>query len=90
MKEIKEVSVSINKRAFSLDLALEDEELIEAVFHALTEYVKKGSLIKVRETYVTSLSDSTKIISKIISTRQQMDEWRAETRQLISVIRKGR
>jgi len=90
MKDVKDVNISINNRVFTLDLAIEDEELIETIFHALAEYVKKGFPIKIREAYVTSLSDSLKIISKIISNRVQMDEWRTETKQLISIVRKGK
>ena len=90
MKDVKDVNISINNRVFTLDLAIEDEELIETIFYALAEYVKKGFPIKVREAYVTSLSDSLKIISKIISNRAQMDEWRTETKQLMSIIRKGK
>lgn len=89
MKEAKEVTVSINNRVFTIDIAVEDEELIETIFSALKEYVKKGFSIKVKEEYVTSLSDSLKIISKIIASSSQIDEWRAETKQLISIIRKG-
>jgi hypothetical protein len=90
MRDAKDVNISINKRVFTLDLAIEDEELIETIFNAFGEYVKKGFSIKVREAYVTSLSDSLKIISKIVSNRAQMDEWRAETKQLISIVRKGK
>lgn len=90
MKQVKSVNISINNRVFTIDLAIEDEELIETIFNALTEYVKKGSSIKIKEAYVTSLSDSLKIISKIISNRAQMDEWRAEIKQLISIVRKGK
>ncbi|TET92350.1 MAG: hypothetical protein E3J28_06095 [Desulfobacteraceae bacterium] len=90
MKQVKDVNISINNRVFTIDLAIEDEELIETIFNALTEYVKKGSSIKIKEAYVTSLSDSLKIISKIISSRAQMDEWRAEIKQLISIVRKGK
>ncbi len=89
MKELKEITISINNRVFTIDLPVEDEELIETIFNALTEYTKKGFSIKVKEAYVTSLSDSLKIISKIISSNAQMDEWRAETKQLLSIIRKG-
>ena len=89
MKEAKEITVSINNRVFTIDLPVEDEELIKTIFDALTEYVKKGFSIKVKEAYVTSLSDSLQIISKIISTGREMDEWRDETKQLISIIRKG-
>jgi lipoate-protein ligase A len=90
MKQVKDINISINNRVFTIDLAIEDEELIETIFNALTEYVKKGSSIKIKEAYVTSLSDSLKIISKIISNRAQMDEWRAETKQLITIVRKGK
>ncbi len=86
MKEIREVDISMNNRVFIINLAIKDEELIDTIFSALTEYVEKGFPIKVKEAYVTSLSDSLKIITKIISSGSQMDEWRAETKQLISII----
>ena len=90
MKEAKEITVSINNRVFTVDLPVADEGLIKTIFNALTEYVKRGFSIKVKEAYVTSLSDSLQIISKIISTGREMDEWRDETKQLISIIRKGK
>ena len=79
----------MHKRAFSVDLGIEDEGLIKGVLSVFKEHVWKGCLLKVKQAYVTSLSDSLRIISKIISASSQMDEWRAEIRQLISVIRKG-
>jgi len=90
MKEAKEVMVSLNTRVFTIDIAIEDDELIEAIFSALKEYVDKGFSLRVKESYVTSLSDSLKIITKIISGGPQMDEWRAETKQLLSIIRKSK
>jgi hypothetical protein len=88
MKEAREVMVSVNTRAFTLDIPIEDELLIEAVFKALKEFVNQGFSLNVKESYVTSLSDSLQIITKIISRASQLDEWRAETRQLLSIIRK--
>jgi hypothetical protein len=90
MREAKELMVSMNTRAFTIDLAIEDDELIESIFSALKEYVNKGFSLRVKESYVTSLSDSLKIITKIISRGAQIDEWRAETRQLLSLIRKSK
>jgi hypothetical protein len=49
MRDVKDVNISINKRVFTLDLAIEDEELIETIFYALAEYVKKGFSIKVKK-----------------------------------------
>jgi hypothetical protein len=88
MKEAREVMVSVNTRAFTLDIPIEDELLIEAVFKAMKEFVNQGFSLNVKESYVTSLSDSLQIITKIISRASQLDEWRAETRQLLSIIRK--
>jgi hypothetical protein len=89
MKEAREIMVSVNTRAFSLDIPIEDDLLIETVFKALKECVNQGFSLNVKESYVTSLSDSLKIITKIISGASQLDEWRAEIRQLLSIIRKG-
>jgi hypothetical protein len=86
---MNEVMISLTTRAFTVDVDLEDDALIEAIFSALTHYVNKGFTLKVRESYVTSLSDSLKIITRIISRTAQMDEWKSETKQLISLIRKG-
>ena len=90
MKEAREVMVSINTRVFTLDIPIEDDLLIETVFKALREYVTQGFSLNVKESYVTSLSDSLQIITKIISGASQVDEWRAETRQLLSIIRKSK
>jgi len=90
MREAKELMVSMNTRAFTIDIAIEDDELIATIFSALKEYVNKGFSLRVKESYVTSLSDSLKIITKIISRGAQMDEWKAETRQLLSLIRKSK
>jgi hypothetical protein len=89
MKEAREIMVSVNTRAFTLDIPIEDDLLIEAVFKALKECVNQGFSLNVKESYVTSLSDSLKIFTKIISGASQLDEWRAEIRQLLSIIRKG-
>jgi hypothetical protein len=89
MKEAREIMVSVNTRAFSLDIPIEDDLLIEAVFKALKECVSQGFSLNVKESYVTSLSDSLKIITKIISGTSQLEEWRAEIRQLLSIIRKS-
>ena len=86
---MNEVMVTLTTRAFTVDVDIEDDALIEAIFNALTNCVSRGFTLKVRETYVTSLSDSLKMITKIISRTAQMDEWRSETKQLISLIRKG-
>ena len=90
MKEAREVMVSVNSRTFTLDIPIEDDLLIETIFKALKEYVNQGFSLSVKESYVTSLSDSLKIITKIISRGSQLDEWRAETRQLLSIIRKSK
>jgi len=87
-REPREITISMTGRDFVLELALKDVDLIETIFSALTEYVNNGSPIKIRQTYITSPSDSVKIISKIISKREKMDEWKEEVRQLISVLRK--
>jgi hypothetical protein len=88
IKEPKEITLSINDRILTVDLSIKDTHLIETLFDALAEYVKQGSSIKVRQSYMTSPSESTKIFSKIITKGEQMDQWRSETRQLISVLQK--
>ena len=88
VREAKEIIISINNTILNVELSIRDVDLIETLFDALTEYVKQGSAIKIRQSYITSPSDSIKMFSKIITKGEQMDEWRHETRQLISVLRK--
>jgi len=88
MKEPKELTVSISDKRFNMDLPVQDETLIEAIFDALVEQTKKGFPFKVKLSYMTSLSDSTQIITKLIPNTRQMIEWKDETKQLISVLRK--
>ena len=87
-REAKEITISINDRNLNMDLSIKDVDLIEILFNALTEYVKQGSAIQVKQSYMTSPSDSIKMSSKIITKGDQIDKWRQETRQLISVLRK--
>ncbi|MBW1705146.1 MAG: hypothetical protein JRJ86_08260 [Deltaproteobacteria bacterium] len=88
VREAKEIIISINNTILNVELSIRDVDLIETLFDALTEYVKQGCAINVKQSYMTSPSDSVKMISKIITKGEQMDEWRHETRQLISVLRK--
>jgi hypothetical protein len=92
MAEAKEVTISITDRLFTLELALEDLELIELIFGALKRYVKKGSPISLKGACIDldSLSRKTKIISKMISKGKEMDEWIDETKELMAacVLRK--
>ncbi|MBN2126253.1 MAG: hypothetical protein JW821_18280 [Deltaproteobacteria bacterium] len=90
MKEAKEVTVTIKDRAFNVGISLQDLDLIEVLFDALSNYVMKGSPIRIMQTYGESLSESTRIITKIISRLPQMVEWRDETRQLITILQKGK
>jgi len=86
MAEAKDVTITITDRLFTLELALEDLELIEVIFGALKKYVKKGSPINLKEACVDldSLSKKTVIISKTISKGKEVDEWIGETRELMA------
>ena len=88
VKVAKEIVTSINDRIINVELSIKDMDLIEILFNALTEYVKQGSAIKVKQSYITSPSDSIKMFSKIITKGEQIDKWRHETKQLISVLQK--
>ena len=86
MAEAKDVTITITDRLFTLELALEDLELIEVIFGALRKYVKKGSPINLKEACVDldSLSKKAMIISKTISKGREMDEWIGETKELMT------
>ena len=88
----KDVTITIPDRLFTLELALEDLDLIEVILGALRKYVKRGSPINLKEACVDldDLSAKAMIISKKISKGKEMDEWIGETRELMAacVLRK--
>jgi hypothetical protein len=85
MKEPKNVVLTIDGKALTIELELKDEELIELVVNALGLFVKKGSPIKIFQAYGRSLSSSsTTIVTKIMSKVEQVIEWRDELKRLIS------
>jgi len=87
MEEPREITVSINDRFLTIDLAIEDEKLITSVFSGLAGYVKKGFPIKVKQAYLT-FSGTEEVVTKVISRVQQVVEWRNEIKEVISAIRK--
>ena len=89
MKEPKDVGIAIHDRFFTLDVGIEDEELVMSVLAGLALYVRKGNSIKIRQSYVT-FSGSQEIMTKFISKPEQVGEWSRETKQILSVLRKKR
>ena len=87
-REAKEITLSIDDKNLNVELSIKDVDLIENLFDSLAEYVRKGSALKVRQSYMTSHSDSVRMLSTIINKSEQMDKWRQETKQLIAVLRK--
>jgi hypothetical protein len=92
MSAPKDVTITITDRLFTLELALEDLDLIELILGAMRKYVKKGSPINLKEACVDldHLSEKAVIISKKISKGKEMDEWIGETKELMAacVLRK--
>ena len=89
MEEITEIDVSMNNRDFTLTVPIKDQELIEDLIDVLKNYVKNEAPIKARQSYVTSLSDSLQVITKIMPNGAAVDEWRSELKQLMSMILKS-
>ena len=88
MESITEIDVSMNNRDFALTVPIKDQELIENIIDTLKSYVVRESPIKVRQSYVTSLSDSLQVITKIMPSALAVDEWKSEIKQLIRMILK--
>jgi hypothetical protein len=89
MQEPSLVAISINNKFLSLELRIEDSDLIESVMHGLAKYVGKGSPVWVMRSFTQSLGESrVEMISKTISDRKEMDEFLEETERLISIIDK--
>ena len=85
MKEPKNVVLTIDGKAITMELELKDEDLIELLVNALALFVKKGSPIKLFQAYGRSLSSSsTTIVTKIMSKSEQVVQWRDELKKVIS------
>ena len=85
MKEPKNVVITIDGKALTMELDLKDEDLIEILINAMALFVKKGSPIKIFQAYGRSLSSSsTTIVTKIMSKVEQVVEWRNELKRVIS------
>jgi hypothetical protein len=89
MKAPRDVGVSIQDRFFTLDVGIEDEELIMSLLAGLALYVRKGNTLKVRQSYVT-FSGSQEIMTKFISKTEHVGEWSKETKQILSALKKKR
>ncbi|UCB50344.1 MAG: hypothetical protein JSW56_05590 [Deltaproteobacteria bacterium] len=90
MREPSLVAISINNKFLSLELRIEDSELIESVMLGLAKYVKKGSPVWVMMTFSESLGESRiEMISKTISNGKEMDEFIYDTERLVSMFEKG-
>ena len=87
MGDPKEVSVSINDRFLTIDLRIEDEELMSSIFAGIALYVRKGLPVKVRQSYVT-FSGSQEILTKFMTKTEHVAQWSQETKQIISTLRK--
>jgi hypothetical protein len=89
MKETREVGVAIHDRFFTMNVDIDDEELIMSLLAGLALYVRKGNSIRVKQSYVT-FSGSQEIITKFISKAEQVGEWSKETKQILSALKKKR
>ena len=86
MNDPKEITIAIGNSFISIDLKMKDEDLIDVFLNGLEEYVNKGSQLKITQTYAGTLSDSTKIIVKLISKSSHINEWKTELKQLLCVM----
>ena len=87
MADPKDISVAINDRFVTIDLKIEDEDLLNSIFAGLALYVRKGLPIKIRQSYVT-FSGSQEIMTKFITKTEHVAQWSQETKQIVSALRK--
>ena len=88
-EQTTEITITVSDRLFTVELPVQDDESIEAIADALKRYLKKkGYKIKIRQAYVNSLADSTQVVSRVISNSKEIDQWRNETGQFITTIKK--
>ena len=87
MQEPQDVTVSMIDRFLTIELPIDDADLIADVFYGLTRYVEGGFGIKLRHSYRT-FSGSQQIETKVISKPEDMAEWMKEAESLISALLK--
>ena len=88
MKEATDLTLTITDRVVTFEVQVGDEDLIDSIFNALTEYVRGGSSLNILQTYADAHSESTRMIRKVVLKASQMLEWRDELKRLVSVLRK--
>ena len=86
MKDPKVVGITLDERSINIELDVRDEDLVSTVLDSLTEYVAKGSPLKIMQTHAASMSESKRIFTKVISRQSQMNEWKNELKQLMCVM----
>jgi hypothetical protein len=73
MHEPQDVTVSMNDRFLTVEVQIDDGNLMANIFHGLTQYVKEGFGIKLTHSDRT-FSGSQQLVTKVISKQEEMGD----------------
>jgi hypothetical protein len=73
MHEPQDVTVSMNDRFLTVEVQIDDGNLMANIFHGLTQYVKEGFGIKLAHSDRT-FSGSQQLVTKVISKQEEMGD----------------
>ena len=73
MHEPQDVTVSMNDRFLTVEVQIDDGNLMANIFHGLTQYVKEGFGIKLAHSDRT-FSGSQQLVTKVIAKPEEMGD----------------
>ena len=90
MEEAKAITIEFNGEEVTIGLSPNDGVLLEMLFGALEEYVKRGLPLKIKRISSESSADTAKIMTTTIVNTEQMEEWREDSNEIVAKLRKER
>ena len=90
MEEAKAITVEFSEEEVAITLSPHDGVLLELLFGALGDYVKRGWPLKIKRISLESQADTAKIKTTMIVNAEQMEEWGRVSNEIIAKLRKER
>jgi hypothetical protein len=87
MKEVKNVVVRVDGRSFTIEVDIEEENLIAALISAFGLLIKRGFPVRVVQASSQPLSKSQSILSKVLHTVKELAEWAEDLKRLLRIQR---
>jgi hypothetical protein len=85
MEEVKNVGVKVEGRTFTLEVDIEEENLITALISTFGLFIKKGTPVRVVQSSSQPLSKSQSMLSRVLHTIKELGEWAEDLKRLLRI-----